>query len=117
MYEGHRALVCGGRDYCDRRTLYETLDRIDAVRGIGVLIAGGARGADQLAADWACAHKIPTLIYNADWELHGRSAGALRNAHMLKDGKPDFVIAFGGGRGTANMVQRALSAGVEVIHA
>lgn len=31
------------------------------------------------------------------------------------EGKPDLVVAFPGGRGTADMVKRARAAGVEVI--
>jgi UDP-N-acetylmuramoylalanine-D-glutamate ligase len=34
---------------------------------------------------------------------------------MLDVGKPDLVVAFPGGRGTADMVRRAKEAGVEVI--
>lgn len=34
---------------------------------------------------------------------------------MLADGKPDLVVAFSGGRGTAHMVKIALAAGVEVL--
>ena len=34
---------------------------------------------------------------------------------MLDHGKPDIVVAFPGGRGTADMVKRAEDAGVRVI--
>jgi UDP-N-acetylmuramoylalanine-D-glutamate ligase len=34
---------------------------------------------------------------------------------MLNDHRPDMVVAFPGGRGTANMIALAKSAGVEVI--
>jgi hypothetical protein len=34
---------------------------------------------------------------------------------MLDDGKPELVVAFPGGRGTADMMRRAREAGVEVI--
>jgi hypothetical protein len=34
---------------------------------------------------------------------------------MLDEGKPDLVIAFPGGRGTADMVKKARRAGVEVV--
>lgn len=44
-----RVLVCGGRNYNDRKRVFSTLDRI----GITHLIQGGARGADALAKDWA----------------------------------------------------------------
>jgi hypothetical protein len=36
---------------------------------------------------------------------------------MLDEGRPDVVVAFPGGRGTADMMMRAGSAGVEVIEA
>jgi hypothetical protein len=34
---------------------------------------------------------------------------------MLMEGKPDLVVAFPGGRGTANMIEQARKAGVEVL--
>ena len=36
-------------------------------------------------------------------------------ARMLEEGRPDLVIAFPGGRGTADLVARARRAGVEVM--
>jgi hypothetical protein len=36
---------------------------------------------------------------------------------MLDEGTPDMVVAFPGGRGTADMKMRARLAGVEVIEA
>jgi len=53
--------------------------------------------------------------YPALWEVHGKSAGFIRNKLMLEDGQPELVIAFPGGRGTSNMVSLAESAGVEVV--
>ena len=43
-----------------------------------------------------------------------KSAGHIRNQVMLDKGKPDVVVAFPGGRGTADMVRRAEGAGIEV---
>ena len=34
---------------------------------------------------------------------------------MLDEGRPDFVVAFPGGRGTADMCRRAREAGLEVV--
>jgi predicted Rossmann-fold nucleotide-binding protein len=39
----------------------------------------------------------------------------MRNQQMIDDGKPDVVIAFPGGSGTADMIRRAEAAGVKVI--
>lgn len=34
---------------------------------------------------------------------------------MLSEGRPDLVVAFPGGKGTADMVRRARAAGVETV--
>lgn len=115
---GQRVLVCGGRNYADRDTAYEFLNRLEAERGIGVLIVGGANGADSLARDWLFERDDLALDYElfpAEWKKHGKAAGPIRNQQMLDEGKPDLVVAFPGGRGTADMVRRAIAAGVEVI--
>jgi hypothetical protein len=49
----------------------------------------------------------------ADWSI-GRKAGPIRNQRMLDEHAPDLVVAFPGGRGTADMVRRARKSGVEV---
>ena len=105
-------LVCGGRNYNDRRKVYETLDAQEEPFRI---IHGAARGADSLAADYARDRNIPATAYPADWRRHGSSAGYVRNRRMLEEGRPDLVIAFPGGRGTAHMAKTAREAGVPVI--
>lgn len=113
---GERILVCGGRDYDDRSGLYIALDEFRRRRPVAAVITGGARGADSMADDWAAMRGIPIRQrYHADWRQHGRSAGPIRNRKMLAESKPTVVIAFPGGRGTADMVAIARKAGVEVI--
>lgn len=60
-------------------------------------------------------HWVKYVGYPAEWEAHGKAAGPIRNAHMLSDFKPDLVVAFPGGRGTADMVKKAQDAGVTVL--
>ena len=110
-----KVLVCGGRDYADRDHLNAELDRLHAERTFTLVIAGGARGADTLAAEWAASRGVPCDVYMADWEGLGRKAGPIRNGRMLAEGKPDLVVGFPGGRGTAHMCRIAREAGVEVI--
>lgn len=110
-----RVLVCGGRDYDDREQLFRVLDETHAANPIICLIQGAAPGADTLAAEWAAERGVPCDAYPADWVRKGRSAGPIRNKQMLVEGKPDLVIAFAGGRGTANMVKQAEAAGVPVV--
>ena len=105
-----KVLVCGGRDYND----YETTRRILSRLRIETIIHGGARGADSLGERYATENNIDVLSFPARWEEYGRSAGAIRNAEMLREGTPDLVVAFPGGKGTANMIKQAKEAGVSV---
>ena len=58
---------------------------------------------------------LPCTVFQADWAGLGRKAGPIRNKLMLDEGKPDLVVAFPGGRGTAHMTRIARGAGIEVI--
>lgn len=109
-----RVLVCGGRKYNNVTRLYSILGKLHRERGIDVLITGAASGADDLAAGWAAVHFVPVIERPAEWDKYGRSAGPKRNQAMLDHDKPDAVVAFQGGRGTADMVRRAKAAGVPV---
>lgn len=115
MKDSIRVLICGGRDYSDRAFMHRILGTLqEGTPKIREVIHGAAKGADSLAGEWAKQHGIPSLEYPADWQKHGRAAGPIRNELMLREGKPDLVIAFHGGRGTAHMCRIAKEAGVEV---
>ena len=110
-----RILVCGGRTFRSEAQVWRMLDKLHAETPFTAIIQGGAGGADRLAKEWARTKpEIERYECRAEWEKYGRSAGPRRNARML-EWKPDVVIAFEGGRGTANMVTQAKAAGVRVI--
>lgn len=125
-----RLLVCGGRtfgeikkrrqdpDYLKRVNQYhwgvDQLDSRFADEKI-TLICGMADGGDTIGYDWAESRGFPIEEYPADWKLHGRSAGPLRNIKMLEEGKPDLVVAFPGGNGTEHMCRIARKKDVKVL--
>ena len=102
-----RVLVCGGRDFSDQGFLNSILDLYHAKLGFSLVIEGGARGADSLARTWAIRNKVACDEFKANWDAFGRAAGSIRNRLMLEEGKPDFVIAFPGAKGTENMISQA----------
>lgn len=119
-----RVLVTGGRDYDDYGAVKRELDALEDMaymqREILVVIHGDARGADSLARHW-CKDAMTRAPYNvqhipcpADWKTHGMAAGPIRNQAMIDDHHPSLVLAFPGGKGTADMVRRARRAGLEV---
>ncbi len=109
-----RILVCGGRDFDDRDFLREVLDELAREHVIDVVIHGDAVGADRMAGEWARLSGIRELAFPADWEKYRQAAGPIRNQQMLVEAAPDLVVAFPGGRGTANMIRQARAAGVPV---
>lgn len=111
----HRVLICGGRNYQNIKEVFRVLDGLNPKPTL--IIQGGAFGADACASEWAYKRDVLERQFAADWKAHGRAAGPIRNQKMLDEGKPDLVIAFPGGAGTADMVRRAKAAGVPVIEA
>lgn len=108
-------LVCGGRDFTDARLADASLDALHARLGISLVVHGNARGADTLAHNWALRHNIAVRPFTAQWARYGRSAGTMRNEQMLREARPDYVVAFPGGVGTAHMVRIARANGTRVI--
>jgi hypothetical protein len=79
------------------------------------VIEGGALGADRLAREWAEGMAIRVETFDADWMAHGPAAGPMRNRRMLEEGRPDMLVAFPGGAGTADMVRQARRARVATV--
>jgi hypothetical protein len=121
-----RVIVCGARDYRDGAMVYRALDYLHRERGLALVIHGDAgrtcretgkvlEGADRFAGEWAWARGVAFSRWPADWGL-GKRAGPERNQRMLDRGQPHAVVAFPGGPGTQDMVDRALDAGLPVWH-
>ena len=110
----YKVLVCGGRDFKGRKRVYDVLDKWHAEQAFTHVIHGGAPGADSIAGQWAALRGVQEVKCAANWQHFGNSAGPVRNRRMLEL-EPNLVIAFPGGRGTANMVKTAKEANVMVI--
>ncbi len=111
---GTRVLVCGGRDYQDWRAVADTLRSLHERSPISLIIHGCDPGAASLAVRWAVGAGVPTSGFDADFRSHGPGAERMRNERMIMESKPDLVLAFPGGQGTADLIERATAAGVRV---
>ena len=133
-----RVLVCGGRSFGVSGSseveqgayLRGFLDGLHAIRPFDVLIHGTSRGADTDAAEWGRDRLGPesVIAFPAHWRhgkdclsgcrrIIGAAAGPIRNQQMIDEAKADLVIAFPGGKGTADLVTRAKKAQIPVIEA
>lgn len=117
-----RVLVTGSRSWPDEAAVWRALDAQLAAHPAGiVVIHGGARGADTHAQNWAVAnyaagHPILVEIHPAQWYLHGRAAGMIRNRQMVDRGAAVcLAFPYGESRGTRNCMAAAAKAGIAVI--
>ncbi|MBI2020165.1 DUF2493 domain-containing protein [Candidatus Daviesbacteria bacterium] len=112
-----RILVCGDRNWVDKLLIKSVLRQLLSKNSIDYIIEGEARGADSLARECAEELGIKVLKFPADWKKYGKAAGPIRNQQMLKEGKPDLVLAFHdnlqNSKGTANMIKISKKAGIE----
>lgn len=109
--EEFRVLVCGGRNYKNWIRVKQEIQKLAPT----LVIHGGATGADSLAESAAYHLDIETSVFPANWEKYGKKAGPIRNQTMIEIGRPHLVLAFPGGKGTADMIRRAKRAGINVI--
>lgn len=107
-----RVVVTGGRDYLNARHIEDVLD---GLKPDDVFVGDCPTGADSLARNWCRRKGVPVQSFTALWSLHGRAAGPMRNEQMLRAAGPAaIVIAFPGGRGTADCIRKAKGLGMSV---
>ena len=109
-----RLLVCGGRDFNDKEIVFHLLNQLHTNDPVSILIHGDAAGADSLGKKWANETGVKCRAFPADWKTHGKKAGILRNLEMVKYGV-DVIVAFPGGKGTANMITLAKKNNITLI--
>lgn len=121
-----RVLVCGDRDWDEPRVI---LARLAELPLGAVVIHGACSGADTAGGQIADALGFEVEPYPAHWrhtedcspgcsEYVGPGAGPIRNRKMLRESRPDLVLAFHANiehsKGTKHMVSIAREAGVPV---
>ena len=84
-----KILVTGDRKWSDPEAVERHLKQFGATS----VIEGEAPGADTHARIAAQKNGWELFSFPADWNLHGRAAGPIRNRRMLAE-KPDLVLAF-----------------------
>ena len=128
MKEQIKILVTGGRTYSNKDYVYSCLDKF-LKRFDVTLIHGDATGLDSLADSWAKDRQQIIKPYPAKWKdmtppvkiKHNSNgpynvlAGFNRNELMLKE-NPDVCLAFLGGNGTQDMINRCKKNKIKVIY-
>lgn len=124
-------LVCGGRKYCNFWLIWRTLDDLHGRKTITKMVHGKGGNTDMSADAWAKARKVEVQPYPANWadisrpdavirtrkdgSKYDAKQGVNRNQEMLDKEKVELVVAFPGGTGTLDMMNRARKAGIQVM--
>lgn len=112
-----RVLVTGSRFWENAQRMLDVLQVVFKSDPDALLVHGGAPGADHLAGRLWRAMGGRDEIHEANWRLHGKAAGPIRNTLMVKKGA-DLCIAFRThtqNRGTEHCVALAKRAGIPVL--
>ena len=103
-----RLIIAGSRGVRSYRTVAEAAETFCLCYGTpDAVLSGGAHGADNLGEEWARRKNIPVEVYPADWALHGRKAGIMRNAYMGRQANALLAVWDGSSSGTRHMIEVA----------
>ena len=109
-----KTIIAGSRSITDPAVLRDALVKIDYT--ITEVISGGCpQGADALGEAWAQENNIPLIIYKANWDKYGRSAGMIRNELMASVADACICLWDGVSKGTAHMAEIAEETGIPVL--
>lgn len=100
----YKIAIVGSRDFVNYSLMKKTLDpHLDK---IGMIVSGGAKGADILAQRYAQENAIPIHIIYPDWKKYGKRAGFRRNVQIAN--LAERMIAFwdGESRGTKHSIDK-----------
>ena len=109
-----KLIIAGGRDLASSRVV-EVLNKVFFGFYVNEVISGGCSGVDRGGEIWAERKGIPVKTFKAQWTMHGRRAGPIRNRVMAD--YADAVVLFPGGKGTASMKREAVRADLIIIEA
>lgn len=117
-------VVTGGRDFNSPEMVHNAMHHLYQRYQIDMVYDGAASGLDTLVSEWCTEWMVPNTRFPAAWDdltvpgaviRTNAVAGHQRNQAMLDaNPRPDYGIVFPGGRGTADMHQRMLKAGLTV---
>lgn len=105
-----RTIIAGSRSCTDYSILEEAITNCSW--SITTVISGNARGADILGEMWAKKNDVPCELFPAQWDIHGKSAGYIRNSTMADNAEALIALWDGKSRGTQHMINLAKKKGL-----
>ena len=117
-----RILITGSRNFDDFNMMRSALeDVLDCYPEYSpkdfIVVHGNARGADKISGYIAQQLGMQVEVHNAQWNVHGKRAGIIRNIQMVNNGA-DICLAFplGSSRGTRHCMELSQQENIPTIN-
>lgn len=107
-----KTIIAGSRGIDEYQLVVEAIQ--ESGFKITEIVSGEARGPDTLGEQWGQAHGIPIARFPAKWDVHGKSAGFIRNNLMSSYAEALVAVWDGKSRGTRHMIESARKKGLKV---
>ena len=107
-----KTIIAGSRGVSDYQRIVKAVE--DSGFQITEVVSGTARGVDRLGERYAEEHGIPVKHFPANWGVHGRAAGPIRNVAMAEYAEALIAVWNGISAGTAHMIATAKTKGLHV---
>lgn len=90
--------IIGSRTFKNYALMQEKIQQLVDINTISTIVSGGAKGADELAVQFANQHQIELVIFAPEYQKYARAATMIRNRQIVD--YADVMIAFWDGKST-----------------
>lgn len=102
-----KCIIAGGREFDDYELLKTVCNMMLCLKNDVEIVYGGANGADKLGKEYAEEKGYSVKPFPANWTLHGKAAGPIRNEEMAQYADGCIVFWDGKSKGTKSMIDFA----------
>lgn len=107
-----KVIIAGSRDITNYSLVEKAVQESDFT--ITEVVSGCCRGVDQLGEQWATEHSVSVARFPANWSVHYKAAGPIRNKEMAEYADALIALWDGQSKGTKNMIDTAKKLGLKV---
>lgn len=106
-----KLIIVGSRTIVIEHELMECLMSymLPSIKNVVEIVSGGAQGIDKIGEDIGFGLKKTVTVFGANWNIHGKAAGPIRNKQMAGYADALLLIWDGESKGSANMKKNMLN--------
>ncbi len=108
-----KTVIAGSRNVTNKTLVFECIEK--SKLAITEVVSGCAKGVDSLGELYAFRHGLQITPFWADWRIHGKAAGPIRNREMAEYADQAIILWNGESSGTRNMIECMRSLGKDFV--